>query len=107
MVGDVGVGAKLDEGLCDDGIAFFHGNVEWGIALVVLNIGIEVKSNDERGDVIRSDITGCVVEDVLPFWVGEVGVGVEVDEVFDGVENAVLCGDHEGCNAFVVSDIGV
>lgn len=49
-VGDMGVRAEIDESFCYSDEAAFEGEVEWGIAAVVLNVGVEVQECDQEVD---------------------------------------------------------
>lgn len=49
-VRDMGIGTELDESFCCSDEAAFEGEVEWGIAAVVLSVGVEVQMCDEEVD---------------------------------------------------------
>lgn len=79
VVGDMKVGAELDEGFGRSAFATFESNEDGGIALAVLGVGVELELGDEITDHFAVAGCGGIVESVSSIMVDMIGVGTELD----------------------------
>lgn len=107
FIGDMGIGAELDEALEDVGIPSVGGKHEGGDAIAILRIAVEIQIGDEVLNDVPVAMEHGVMECSLPMVVDEMGVGAEFDEEAEHLDIAVFDGDHEWSATWPVGDIGI
>lgn len=108
VVVDEGAGAQAEERLDGFEIAFFSGDGERGISIVVLAVGVEVTACHEILDCRRvAPAAGGVMEGGSAKVVGGVRVGAKCDEGFEGKNATASSRNHERGFSVEIGAIGV
>lgn len=106
VIGNVGVCAESHERFGGVEMKVLKGEEEWGVAVVVLLVGVEMEMGDEVSDDRKSPSFGGVVQGASSVLVGMVGVGAVLMEELDHREMAAFGGEDEGCDAEGVGQVG-
>lgn len=76
-------------------------------AVVVLDIGVEVQADNQESNVFGASPFGGMVKSTSSFFVGDGGIGTELNEIIEIGRIAILNGDHEWGDAFIILVVGI
>lgn len=106
MIADVGIAASLEDGGDQPSVAFCDGGQEWGVAMVVLLIGVDARIEKNAGGAIAL-VFDSVVERVSPKTITEIDVGCAADENLDRFPIVQLSRQHQWCDPVNILDIDI